>query len=111
MKYCTSHFLNKNRKVACASKFKNKMSNKSLIETITENVLNKYVAISLASIIAVTGLKIYARRKDETKRREYSKDVVILHQFPPSTHIPRYIMYRNGFSNTLSGTRFFVSPS
>ncbi len=41
-----------------------------------------------ASALIMTFIKIYIRRKQEKKRKSYPKNVVILHQFPPSEKCP-----------------------
>jgi hypothetical protein len=67
------------------------MSAPSISERFIPRVLNKYVAISVGSVIAVIGIvKIYKKRQRDLKRKAYPRDVVILHQFPRGLNAPRF---------------------
>ena len=66
------------------------MSVQNISERIVPRIFNKYVAISVGSVIAlISVVKIYAKRQRDLRRKAYPRDVVILHQFPRGLNAPR----------------------
>ena len=59
-----------------------------MLEIAFTPFVTKLLISAGALLITERLVKFYLRRKNQKKRHAYPKDVVILHQFPPTTKAP-----------------------
>lgn len=68
------------------------MPTPSISERLVPRIFNRYVAISVGSVLVVISVvRAYKKRKQwEQKRNSYPRDVVILHHLEPGFNAPRF---------------------